>query len=111
MRTAAARDRGADRSWRATVVRRGLAVAARLQEAAHRLAHRCRDLRRQRLARQLRGLPVGLEERHTVGALREMSTEADLIVVGQDALDVVQTELDQLVTVHRALVDRGELVD
>ena len=79
-----------------------LASAAR-PEATNRLTQRNRDLRGQRLAGQLRSLSIRLEEIHTIRTLRQVSTETDLFVGWQLALEIIQTKLNQLVAVNHGV--------
>src|SRR6478752_3770175 len=73
------------------------------KEATDRFAYRHRDLRGQRLARYFRRLAVRLEEIHAVRTLRQVSTETGLFFLRQLALEVVETELDELVTVDHGV--------
>src|SRR3954468_13458041 len=79
------------------------ALAPRGKEATNRFAYRDRDLRGQRLARYFRSFAIRLEEIHAVRTLRQVSTETDLFFLRQLALEVVETELDELVTVDHGV--------
>lgn len=80
-----------------------LIAAQRSQEAAHRIADRGRNLGRQCLARELRRPTVGLEKDHTVVALSQVLCETHPLVLRQRALDIVETEVDQLLTVNHGV--------
>src|SRR6266700_1271945 len=76
-----------------------LRAALRSQVAADRLAHRWRDLRRQGLTRELGRAPVSLEEDHAIAALAQVLGESCPLLLRQGAVDVVETEIDELLTV------------
>src|SRR5689334_8912798 len=81
----------------------GLAVAviARAQEAAHGVLDRPRHLHRERVSRHLGRPPVRFEEGDALPALAQVTLELPPFFLGQRAVEVVETEVHQLVAVER----------
>jgi hypothetical protein len=69
------------------------------QKIADRISNGRRDLGRQRLSGELRRTSVRLEEDHAVLTLNQVLGESSLLVLRQGAINVVETEIDELLTV------------
>jgi hypothetical protein len=82
----------------------GMAVP---QIGSHRLLHGERHPGAKNLPRNLRGSAIRFEETDAVGTVPKMSSKIRLIVLGQITLDVIEAEIDELLTVDHAVTLRS----
>jgi len=69
---------------------------------ANGFLHRRRDSRSHRLTRHFWRSPVGLEERHAIRTVTKMPPKIELLIIRQVAFDVIEAEVDELLTTNHA---------
>jgi hypothetical protein len=79
---------------------------SRAEIGPHGFFHRGGHLRTQDLSRDLWRSAIRLEEADTIRAMAQVPPKIGLIVFGQIALDVVEAEIDELLTVDHAVALR-----